>query len=242
MLHDCTIIPIGLLEQAAGITDSGLIRSRTDDACELMITASTGCLSHSRFSPLQVGILFLQIYSIRRNVDHIYLFTFWTLRTLALSMDVAFDRTEWYDFMHLMLAFAWLCACGIRSYSGGGHDSSAGSNTPRKPNFIRGLFFSWMDSTYREAHRGSVSFYQGTLFQGTLPEDRRCEQLLELYEKANARRGYTAVDDGSGRMESERCRFTIGKLLSPFRGEIILAGLNRFVLISLFFLCPYLLR
>lgn len=230
------------MEQAAGITDSGLIRSRADDACKLMITASTGCLSHSRFSPLQVGILFLQIYSIRRNVDHIYLFTFWTLRTLALSMDVAFDRTEWYDFMHLMLAFAWLCACGIRSYSGGGHDSSTGSNTPRKPNFIRGLFFSWMDSTYREAHRGSVAFYQGTLFQGTLPEDRRCEQLLELYEKANARRGYTAVDDGSGRMESERCRFTIGKLLSPFRGEIILAGLNRFVLISLFFLCPYLLR
>uniref|UniRef100_A0A182K3R2 Uncharacterized protein n=1 Tax=Anopheles christyi TaxID=43041 RepID=A0A182K3R2_9DIPT len=183
------------------------------------------------------------IYSIRRNVDHIYLFTFWTLRLLALSMDVAFDRAEWYDSMHLVLAFAWLAACGVRAYRSELHDSSTASTcTRRRPNFIRRLFFSWMDHTYREAHRGSAAFYDGTLFRGTLPDKRKCETLLELYEKANAARGYTAVDDGSGRMENERCRFTIGKLLTPFRGKIILTGVNRFVLISLYFLCPYLLR
>uniref|UniRef100_A0A182M010 Uncharacterized protein n=1 Tax=Anopheles culicifacies TaxID=139723 RepID=A0A182M010_9DIPT len=164
------------------------------------------------------AVLILQICSTRRNVDHVYLFTFWTLRLLALSIDYAFDRVD------------------------GTNTLQSNATHPRKPNVLRNLYFSWLDHTYREAHRGSETFHDGKLF-GTLQDDRRCETLLELYEKANAiRAGYTPVDDGSGQSVQEIHRFTIRRLLAPFRGDIILTGLNRFALIVLFFLCPYLLR
>uniref|UniRef100_A0A182Y9Z9 ABC-type glutathione-S-conjugate transporter n=2 Tax=Anopheles stephensi TaxID=30069 RepID=A0A182Y9Z9_ANOST len=188
-----------------------------------------------------VAVLFLQIYATSRNVDHVFLFTYWTLRTLALSIDVAFDRTDAYDLVHLILAFVWLCVCGVRSLLTNENHSGTGLSTPREPNLVRSWFFSWLDHTYREAHRGSESFYEGKLF-GSLPDDRRCETLLEAYEKSNAKRGYTAVDDGSGRKEKESHRFTIRRLLIPFRRDIVLSGVNRFALIVFYFLCPYLLR
>ncbi|XP_052898202.1 multidrug resistance-associated protein 1-like [Anopheles moucheti] len=188
-----------------------------------------------------VAVLCLQIYSSRRNVDHVYLFTFWTLRLLALSIDFAFDRADVYDVVHLMLAVSWLCLCGVRSLRNDALHSSTSSTIPREPNLLRSLFFSWLDETYREAHRGSETFHEGKLF-GTLQEDRRCESLLELYEKAHANRGYTAVDDGSGQTQRENHRFTIRRLLAPFWHDIILTGLNRFALIVFYFLCPYLLR
>ncbi|XP_053664898.1 uncharacterized protein LOC128714047 [Anopheles marshallii] len=188
-----------------------------------------------------VAVLCLQIYSTRRNVDHVYLFTFWTLRLLALSIDVAFDRADAYDVTHLTLAVFWLCLCGVRALRNDALYTSTSATKPREPNLLRSLFFSWLDETYREAHRGSETFHEGKLF-GILPDDRRCESLLDRYEKANAHRGYTAVDDGSGPAKGENHRFTIRRLLAPFWRDILLTGLNRFALIVFYFLCPYLLR
>uniref|UniRef100_A0A182NES5 ABC-type glutathione-S-conjugate transporter n=1 Tax=Anopheles dirus TaxID=7168 RepID=A0A182NES5_9DIPT len=182
-----------------------------------------------------VAVLFLQIYTCRLNGDHVYLFTFWTLRLLALLMSVAFDGTDAYRLAHAGLAVAWLCLCGAKSLR-------PGDVPPREPNLIRRLLFSWLDQTYREAHRESASFYEGKMFD-RLDEDHRCKTLLELYGTATDRQGdYTAVDDGSGRKKHEGHRFTIYKLLVPFQRDIILSGLNRFALISFYFLCPYLLR
>uniref|UniRef100_A0A182SQ32 ABC transmembrane type-1 domain-containing protein n=1 Tax=Anopheles maculatus TaxID=74869 RepID=A0A182SQ32_9DIPT len=178
----------------------------------------------------QVAILFLQIYATSRHVDHVFLFTYWTLRTLALSIDVAFERSEAYNLVHLTVAFVWLCVCGVRSLLTKRNHSSTGSSTPREPNLIRSWFFSWLDHTYREAHRGSEAFYDGRLF-GALQDDRRCETLLELYKKASVKHGYTAVDDGSGQKDRERQRFTIPRLLkwivaALFYASITIAILN----------------
>ncbi|XP_050072446.1 ABC transporter C family member 8-like [Anopheles maculipalpis] len=188
-----------------------------------------------------VAVLFLQIYATISHVDHVFLFTFWTLRLLALSIDVAFDRTEAYNLVHLILAFGWLCGCFVGSRFRNNNHSSTCSPTPPEPNLIRSWFFSWMNATYREAHRGSQAFYEGKLF-GTLHDDCRCDTLLELYEQANAKRGYTVVDDGSGQKDRERHRFTIRRLLALFRRDILRTGVNRFALIVFYFLCPYLLR
>uniref|UniRef100_A0A182QLB0 Uncharacterized protein n=1 Tax=Anopheles farauti TaxID=69004 RepID=A0A182QLB0_9DIPT len=182
-----------------------------------------------------VAVLALQIYTSRVGGDHVYLFSFWTLRLLALSMTVAFDGSDAYRLSHAALAVVWLCLCGVKSLRTEDVFATA-------PNLIRLLFFSWMDETYREAHRSSALFYEGKKFD-RLDDEHRCKTLLDVYGKANGRHGnYTAVDDGSGRTRKESHRFTIGKLLVPFRRDIILTGINRFALISFYFLCPYLLR
>ncbi|XP_053677706.1 ATP-binding cassette sub-family C member 3-like [Anopheles nili] len=188
-----------------------------------------------------VALLFLQIWTIRYNVDHVYLFSVWTLRLLALSMDVVFDHPDAYDICHTFVAVLWLCECAFNSIKFG-LQSCVGDEVSPEPNLIRRLLFSWLDQTYKEAHRGSSKYREGKLF-GTLREDRKCETLLQLYGRSTMQQGYTAV---SSRCESANMNcthpFTIRRLLLPFQKDIIMTALNRFLLISLYFLFPYLLR
>uniref|UniRef100_A0A182IQN0 Uncharacterized protein n=1 Tax=Anopheles atroparvus TaxID=41427 RepID=A0A182IQN0_ANOAO len=177
-------------------------------------------------------VCFIQVCSATRNVDHVYLFSFWTLRLLALSMDVL-ESFRIYDFLLTFFAIAWLAACFAKSLTTPMEASCT------KPNLIRKLYFSWLDPLYREAQRGSASFYEGKLFH-QLEEDRRCDALLDWFRNPRKDKTYTPVQDDRGKEEDRL--LTIGKLLAPFRWEIVFTGVNRFVLITFYFLCSYLLR
>ncbi|XP_058126446.1 multidrug resistance-associated protein 1-like [Anopheles ziemanni] len=173
-------------------------------------------------------VCLIQIYTVGRNVDHVYLFSFWTLRLLALSMDVL-EYWESYDLLHTFFAVVWLVLCSIKSL----RTPAPPSHT--EPNLIRQLYFSWLDPLYREAHSGSASFYDGKIFD-QLQDDRRCDALLEWFRNPRNGGAYAAVGKAEDRV------VTIGKLLAPFRWDIVCTGLNRFVSVSFYFLCSYLLR
>ncbi|XP_058056609.1 ABC transporter C family member 8-like [Anopheles bellator] len=175
----------------------------------------------------------LQMYSTRHRVDHVFLFSFWAVRLLALSMELS-DWWNTYDVFQITLALLWLATCSVLAVK----SCSVHHDTQPEPNLIRKLYFSWLDPMYREAQRSDSPFHTGAL-HNQLPDDRRCRVLLKWFRRRAPKRQYAALsetDEGADR------GLTIGQLLDPFRRDIRIAGINRCVLVCTFFLCPYLLN
>ncbi|XP_035776534.1 canalicular multispecific organic anion transporter 2-like [Anopheles albimanus] len=171
----------------------------------------------------------LQMYSHRQQVDQVYLFSFWTLRLLALSMEIT-DRWDIYHILHTTLAICWLTICCLMILW-------RHTEPPEQlePNLIRRLYFCWMDPVYREAQRSDCTFHEGRL-SNALPDDRRCQALLDWFRHRTPSQQYVPPSEQVDR------GLTITQLLQPFRKDILCSGLNRLVLVTFYFLCPYLLR
>ncbi|ETN62867.1 hypothetical protein AND_005415 [Anopheles darlingi] len=178
-----------------------------------------------------VTVFGLQMYSHRQEVDQVYLFSFWTLRLLALSMEIT-DRWDIYHILHTTLALCWLTDCCLMILWR--HDRTEPTQQ-LEPNLIRRLYFSWMDPVYREAQRSDCTFHGGEL-SNPLPADRRCQSLLDWFRYRTPRQQYVHPSEQVDR------GLTITQLLQPFRKDILSTGVNRLVLVSLYFLCPFLLR
>ncbi|XP_052864496.1 ABC transporter C family member 8-like [Anopheles cruzii] len=177
----------------------------------------------------------LQMYSARHRVDHVFLFSFWAVRLLALTMELS-DWWNTYDVLQSTLALLWLATCSVLAAK----NRSVPHDTLPEPNLIRELYFSWLDPMYREAQRSDSPFHAGKL-HNQLPDDRRCRVLLEWFRRRAPKRQYAALSENDDEEEGADRGLTIAQLLGPFRRDIWIAGINRFVLISFYFLCPYLL-
>ncbi|XP_050083249.1 ABC transporter C family member 8-like [Anopheles aquasalis] len=173
----------------------------------------------------------LQMYSHRQQVDQVYLFSFWTLRLLALSMEIT-DRWDIYHILHTTLASCWLTVSCLMIFWR--HDQ-ADRTEQLEPNLIRRLYFSRMDPVYRAAQRSDCTFHEGKL-SNALPEDRRCQSLLDWFRNRTPRQQYVPPSEQVDR------GLTVTQLLQPFRKDILSSGVNRLALVTFYFLCPYLLR